>query len=784
MFWLNIPKLARIEIPGRRILFNCLLMFAIGMGSSWAGNSLQTRSTNIDLNPAGGRLVNVNRESNSVSVFKIIDASTLKLLSEVPVGREPYCVAVAKGGRFFVTNSGSGTVSVVKKQSGDRYEVSREIQVGAEPRACALTPNGTLLYVANYTAGTLSVIDTSSETVIDTITVGGNPAAIAIGYGSVFVTQFFAGLIPGSPGEAFDDGKQGLVVAFPEGGNGPFTDIPLSPLANSGFTSNRANFCQQIYPAAVNNTYCPDTTITDPTNPIIAADPQSVYPNQFKSALICNNKLYLPNIGAQPEPPLRFNTNIQALVYVVDTLGFAEIQSQHVNLNNQIKNEVQPATPQGSLVRAFGNDLVAIDSDPSCANFFIVSRGGNYVLKARPGTGGPLDIGAPNVVRFQTGNIPTGIAVNNAGQIAYVNNEVGMSISILDLTASTVIARDIPSSSAPAPGTFEHARLMGKLVFFTALGVADNGLAGMPIRNIDPVLFRNKQSDNGWSSCGSCHDDGLSDGVTWIFATGPRQTIPLDSTYSKINGAHDVRIHNWSAVRDSTTDFNENSIGVQGGTGFAGTPPNPNVFNHGISSGASEALDFETTWVQTVRSLNAQKPTNPTTLTAGASLFQAHCASCHGGAKWTKSQVIYLNNPAFVSGVPRDPGVQNTGDQIVSYTDAKVDPNPLKILETVGTFDAADPIEIRNNATGALGSLGFNVPSLLGVGSNAPYFHNGAAPTLQDVFAQHLLPASGSTIENTLSQNNLTDILAFLNALDGNTSILRSDTDQFREPFP
>ena len=42
---------------------------------------------------------------------------------------------------------------------------------------------------------------------------------------------------------------------------------------------------------------------------------------------------------------------------------------------------------------------------------------------------------------------------------------------------------------------------------------------------------------------------------------------------------------------------------------------------------------------------------------------RTNCASCHGGAKWTKSQVIYLNNPALDSvrrrRRARDPGLDD-----------------------------------------------------------------------------------------------------------------------------
>ena len=107
---------------------------------------------------------------------------------------------------------------------------------------------------------------------------------------------------------------------------------------------------------------------------------------------------------------------------------------------------------------------------------------------------------------------------------------------------------------------------MGQLVFFTALGVPDNGLVGLPVRDIIPLDFRGKQSGDAWSSCGSCHDEGLADGVTWIFGDGPRQTIPMDGLYSKVNGAHDTRINNWSAARDSVTDFNNNSRACKAGS--------------------------------------------------------------------------------------------------------------------------------------------------------------------------------------------------------------------------
>ena len=47
--------------------------------------------------------------------------------------------------------------------------------MGTEPRGCALTPDGSLLYVANHTAGTVSIIDTAGGIVWGTVFVGRIP---------------------------------------------------------------------------------------------------------------------------------------------------------------------------------------------------------------------------------------------------------------------------------------------------------------------------------------------------------------------------------------------------------------------------------------------------------------------------------------------------------------------------------------------------------------------------------------------------------------------------------
>jgi YVTN family beta-propeller protein len=782
-----------------------------------------SHSTTVALTSDEQRLVVVNREANSVSIIRVKNNQgndVANKLAEIGVGEEPRCVAVSPDDRFaYVTNGISGTVSVVNL--GQR-RVTQTVTVGTEPRGCALTPNGTLLYVANHTEGTVAIVETSSLTVVGKVHVGRNPTAVAITNNgdksdadeTVFVTQIFAELDPdfvdrfGVGGEMRDLGKQGVVHAFPSGRiNPPIAKITLSSLAESGFFANRAAFCSSAHPAhQANQVFCPDPTspATDPRN---TNNEQGVFPNQLLSALIRGNRLYLPNIGAAPEPPERFDVNVQALVNTVDTDARTEVVTETVNLNKQI--DVETAAPPPSLDRTFGNDIVAIDANLAGDTFVIVSRGGNQVFRATLGANGRLNIlnAARTRVdcRIQTGNLPSGIAMRHDGTRAYANNEANFSVTSMNVEDGfcLTLQRDIDSSEPPAPGSFEHAVLVGKLAFFTAFGIPDNDIFDTPIRDFVPRNFKGKMSKDGWSSCGSCHPDGLADGVTWSFGTGPRQTIPLDGMFSK-QSPDDQRLLNWSAVRGSNTDFNANSRVTQGGCGFASdavapgqcfamgamTPANPAIYDHGITHGGSDALDAQTLWIfAAVRPLH-QPQGDPGARTAGRSVFTTYCASCHGGAKWSKSEIFHRDNPAAVmqNGPPTDPGVTRLpvtnnipGMLANEFKSFSCNNATFDYLEAVGTFDVNNPLELRDNANGstAFGVNGFQPPSLFSINYHAPYLHRGQAQTLEEVFPKHALGAS--TIQGELGASDRANLLEFLRSIDGTTASIPSEGDVFRD---
>jgi cytochrome c peroxidase len=84
---------------------------------------------------------------------------------------------------------------------------------------------------------------------------------------------------------------------------------------------------------------------------------------------------------------------------------------------------------------------------------------------------------------------------------------------------------------------------------------------------------------------------------------------------------------------------------------------------------------------------------------------------------------------------------------------------------------------------GAFGAAGFNSPSLLGLSLSAPYLHDGSAQTLEQVAARHKITTGGNTatIQQTLSAQELSDVLGFLRSIDDGTQKFDSATDAFLE---
>ena len=77
----------------------------------------------------------------------------------------------------FITNQGSDSVSVIDTETNHVIET---IAVGHRPAGVVVSHNGERVYVSNPESRDISVIDITSMTTIQSVRVGGGPVAIDI----------------------------------------------------------------------------------------------------------------------------------------------------------------------------------------------------------------------------------------------------------------------------------------------------------------------------------------------------------------------------------------------------------------------------------------------------------------------------------------------------------------------------------------------------------------------------------------------------------------------------
>src|SRR2546422_388362 len=216
-------------------------------------------------------------------------------------GRRTWAVAVPSAGRALVR--------VWRAPAPLVPPPHLHIPVGTEPYGLAMTPNGTKLYVTNARSHDISVIDTETDAVVRTIrNVGVEPRGIAVtnnGDGddldeTVYVTQFLALPIPGRIDGA-DDAKKGLVTVIRTSDDTVVGSVDLNPIADTGFKA------------------AGDALARIPPGPAFVFT-TGAYPNQLNNIAVRGNFAYVPNTGASPNGPVRFNVKTQSLLHVIDRL--------------------------------------------------------------------------------------------------------------------------------------------------------------------------------------------------------------------------------------------------------------------------------------------------------------------------------------------------------------------------------------------------------------------------------------------------------------------------------
>ena len=384
------------------------------------------KSSPIDITADGTKVVAANTDADSVTIFRVLQNGRLAKFREVRVGDEPRSVATLLGRPLaYVANSVSGTVTVVNLVDFTKTT----IDVGTEPQAIVASPNGKFIYVANASDNTVQVINTAINRVVKTIRVGRSPRALAVTNDgdandrdeSLYVANFFAraraDFVP--PGTGNLGGADGAAAAFPAGANGQpvvgegiFDDsreavikvvslasntvvdeVVLGPLADTGFNFARGAFVNTT------PTDAPRTVFADGGTDGTVAQATGAFPNMVQSLVLFGDRGFVPSTGASPEPPLRFNLNVQSLVSVFEIGSNQEIADQTFNMNRGINFDLPAglldAQIRDNTERMFPSVPVDIDCAEATNQCWVVSQGSDFIVRMDFDAAGKPTINAP-----------------------------------------------------------------------------------------------------------------------------------------------------------------------------------------------------------------------------------------------------------------------------------------------------------------------------------------------------------------------------------------------------
>ena len=301
--------------------------------------------------------------------------------------------------------------------------------------------------------------------------------------------------------------------------------------------------------------------------------------------------------------------------------------------------------------------------------------------------------GGPGVFnwRIPVGAAPQGLVLDHASRRLFVQNLMSRDLSaqpvgaFLDVGDRTAIETRV---STVATEKLPSSVLLGKKVFYHA---------------------SDQMSRETYMSCATCHVDGSHDGRTYDFTQrgeGLRNTTDLRGR----SGLGHGRVH-WSGNFDEVQDFILDIVDHFGGTGFLPANQTPNSALGTPNAGRSTELDALAAYVS---SLNADAlPSSPHRATDGA----VSDAALRGAALFAAQSCVDCHQPSS------------------GYTDSTtLSTSPLHNVGTLRTSSGK-----RLDAT----LTGIDTPTLLGLWSTAPYFHDGSAETLGDVFRK----AGGTVVQ-------------------------------------
>ncbi len=605
-------------------------------------------SSSIHFHPTNNQVWNVNPDNNTVTV---IDSNNFAKVAEITVGEQPSALAFSENGNVWVTNKKSDSVTVINANTLTVLQTISLPDPVSKPHGIVIENNHA--YIVLEGLGEMLKISTQTNQVIDTVLTSNHSRHIAksVNGAELFVTSFITPLVRDEHTDTPDasDGVESIFV---------FNDTTLQRTINMQHSNVEA---------------------TENSGPGI--------PNYLGAMAIhpAGHSAYVPskqdNIlsgSIRNGIELSFDQAVRAISSRIDLTIYQETLADRIDHDNASFSSAAVYGPYGiHLFTALeGNRQVAVSNTTTDSE----------------------------ILRFNVGRAPQGLALSPDGKTLVVHNFMERSVEFVDISnivdaggndVSSLASVDVVNNELLSADV-----LKGKQLFYDS---ADDRLAALD-----------------YMSCASCHNDGSHDGRVWDFTQFGEGIRNTTSLRGKSGTGHGL-LH-WTGNFDEVQDFEGQIRGFAGGTGlmdsadfFNGTRQEPLGDS---KTGFSEDLDALAIYLESLSEADVSPLYSASGLSPqaqqGREIFnQKGCVSCH-------TDSVFTDSP---NGFRHDVGTLTTasGERLSGFLD------------------------------------GLDTPTLLGLWSSAPYLHDGSAATVEQAIVSH--------IATSLTQIELQAVTRYLHEL-------------------
>jgi DNA-binding beta-propeller fold protein YncE len=545
-------------------------------------------------------------------------------VTELVVGAEPTRIARA-GNRFFVTLRGERAVAVISKS----FEVEKLIKTGAEPFGVVASENGKRVYVSVSQSGEVIEIDAKKLERLRTFKVEDEPRWLALhpSNKSLFVASAFGGRLTridlnSGGGERVDlpetqrtsDAQSTVDLTARITGDLAVTPDGNRLLVPAVYVDNTTPVEEPVEGRPVKNGYGADGMTLGRINPTVVRiplerdgrihaeeDPIVIFIGAFLGKDVVRS--YPSSVTASPDSDKAAVTMEASDAIVV------------VHLH--------PFKGQGDAASSSGHRGETIFMDVMDTGF----SEGAPVPTTMPGEGGMYE---RPVVAIGTGSRgPLGVTFVAKDQ-AFVHGFIDREISDLNWASANVAVNDLARDRF-FQGKNPRANLAVKIA---AKSLPDEVEAGRSL--FYSAVEEQMAAPGAGVSCSTCHLDGRTDGLTWMFEKGPRQTPSLAGV---VSGTTPVT---WSNEVASVADEAMLTAELRMG---------------GVSLGWERALEIQA-YVDWSREVEVDaKDSDSEGVQRGRDLFNRSdvgCGTCHSGPLLTDNQShilfgdVPMNTPSLI----------------------------------------------------------------------------------------------------------------------------------------